>query len=71
MNAQTTRNSEKAGLASKWLGACRNPRSRSRTARTSSSQSHFLFANHQPHNTVTMENERGELVDLYATPTIP
>lgn len=31
-------------------------------------QSHFLFANPQPHNTVTMENERGELVDLYATP---
>merc|ERR1712007_71870 len=28
-------------------------------------QSHFLFANPQPHNTVTMENERGELVDLY------
>jgi hypothetical protein len=69
---------EKVGLASKWLrawGSCVGfdeveflPFSH---RRTSSSSVPFSFRQPPPHNTVTMENERGDLVDLYDSPMIP
>jgi hypothetical protein len=72
-DAQTTESSEKAGLASKMgCGLVEFlPLSHRPNVVVSLSPIFFSPTTPKPHNTVTMENERGELVDLYESPIIP